>query len=208
MAKTNPNCSKKLENKSQSWNKEEIEEISKFFTLTQLKRRKSPLRALKTHFFTWKWKWSFLRKLKGTRILIIPPAMCRSSNPPRNYHPDIMHEFPPIYTQAHMLGMCYKYQPIQTLKNFTKCLSPHSTSCRAWSIPQSTCSFLACIQHRVTNDNISHIASNRTQRLGIWCRVSTRFEEDQANNPHAWKNPTRHLIAHDIPRVYVECDSC
>ena len=47
----------------------------------------------------------------GTKTLRIPPTTCRSSNLPQNYHPDIMCEFPLIYTQARTLGTCKSFQP-------------------------------------------------------------------------------------------------
>ena len=51
-------------------------------------------------------KRSFHGKLKGTKVLRIPSATCHLFGPSRKFHPDVIHEFLPKYTQAHTLGTC------------------------------------------------------------------------------------------------------
>ena len=157
------------------------------------------------HFFTWKSKSSFHGKLGGTRTPQLPLASCCSSSLLWNYQHDVVVEFPPIYAQAHMLGTCDEYQPnlniekfhqvfITTLDIMSSPINPtvhmllpyfHSTSCRT--------------QHHVSCDIMSHTTSRNlmSSAPSIWSDVLKQF------NLHTWQSPTRHLIAHDISRVYV-----
>ena len=81
------------------------------FYLKSKTMQKITLEKLWNPLFTWKSVWSFPGKLKGTKTLRILPTTCRSSKPPQNYNPDVMHQFLPIYMQAHTLGTCKSYQP-------------------------------------------------------------------------------------------------